>query len=125
MMAVMVWVGVAVAGALGAVARYGLGVIVGPRHFPWTTLGINVAGCFLLALLLTGPAADRLSPTTATALSVGLLGAFTTFSTFGYETVTLLRDERLEAAAVYALVSLLLGVGAAAAGYWLGDLWRS
>jgi CrcB protein len=111
---------VALAGAAGAVARYRLGVLVGVRSFPWTTLAINVVGSFALALVLAGPAASRWSPATATAVSVGLLGAFTTFSTFSYETVELVRTDRPAAALAYVLASLLGGLLAAAAGYALG-----
>jgi len=116
------WLAIAAAGAVGAVARYGLGVVVGVRSFPWTTLGINVTGSFMLAYLLAGPLAQRLSSTATLALAVGLLGAFTTFSTFGYETVVLVRDDRPSAAAAYVAASMILGLGAAALGYWLGRL---
>ena len=50
---------VAVAGALGAVLRYRIGLAVGVRTFPWATLGVNISGSFLLALVLTGPAVAR------------------------------------------------------------------
>lgn len=116
----MRWLAVAVAGALGALARYGLGVAVGVRSFPWATLGINVAGSFLLTFLLAGPLAQRWSSTATLAVTVGFLGAFTTFSTFGYETVVLTRDDRLSAAAAYVAASVVLGLCAAAAGYWVG-----
>ena len=82
---------VAVAGALGAVLRYRIGLAVGVRTFPWATLGVNISGSFLLALVLTGPAVARWPTVTSTAVAVGFLGAYTTFSTFGYETFTLLR----------------------------------
>lgn len=118
----MKWFAVAAAGALGAVTRYGLGVVVGVRSFPWTTLSINVAGSFLLAFLLAGPLAQRWSSTTTVAVTVGFLGAFTTFSTFGYETVALARENRLSAAAAYIAASMVLGLGAAALGFWLGRL---
>ena len=111
---------VAVAGAVGAAVRYQIGVIVGVRSFPWPTLGINLTGCLLLAALLAGPGANRWSPTTTTALAVGLLGAFTTFSTFGYETFTLLRTERLVSAAMYMALSLVGGIAMTAVGYLLG-----
>ena len=114
------WLAVAVAGALGAMSRYGLGVLVGPRAFPWTTLAVNVTGSFVLAFVLAGPVAERLSSTATIALTVGFLGAYTTFSTFGYETVTLARDDRLPAAAAYVIASLVVGLAAAAAGYALG-----
>ena len=111
---------VAAAGAAGAVARYGVGVAVGVREFPWATLGINVAGSFALGLLLTVAAARGWPDDTTIPLSVGFLGAFTTFSTFSYETYTLLRTGRGPAAAAYVLLSVALGIGAAAAGYATG-----
>ena len=111
---------VAVLGAAGACCRYGIGVAVGVQSFPWATLGINVAGSFLLGVLLTaGP--DRLSSDVVVGLAVGFLGAFTTFSTFGYETQTLLRTDRLGTAAVYVLASVVAGVAAAALGYAAGS----
>ncbi len=113
---------VAVAGAIGALLRYQIGVAVGVRTFPWATLGINAVGCFLLAFVLGGPVAEKWSPVTTTAVAVGFLGAFTTFSTFGYETFTLVRTERVSAAAVYVVLSLIGGLGATALGYALGRL---
>lgn len=59
---------------------------VGVQTFPWATLGINVSGSFLLAFVLTGPGVSLWSTVTSTAIAVGFLGAYTTFSTFGYET---------------------------------------
>lgn len=108
---------IALAGALGAVARYRIAVAVGVRSFPWATLGINIVGCFALAMLLTGPAAARRPMSVNLTLSVGFLGAFTTFSTFGYETFTMLRTDRPAAALMYVLASFIGGVVAAAAGY--------
>ncbi len=110
---------VAVLGAAGALSRYGIGRAVGVTSFPWATLGINVAGSFAIGVLLVaGP--SRLSDATVTGLAVGFLGAFTTFSTFGYETQTLLRTGRTSAAASYVVASVVLGVGAAALGYAAG-----
>lgn len=108
---------VAVAGAAGALSRYGIGVVVGVRSFPWSTLGINVAGSFLLGLVLV-LGEERGWPETATVpLAVGFLGAFTTFSTFSYETFTLARTDRAGTAAVYVTLSVIGGLAAAAAGY--------
>ena len=113
---------IAVAGAAGALARYGVGTAVGVRTFPWGTLGINVAGSFLLGLLLqAGP--GRIDDDVRVALAVGFLGAFTTFSTFSYETIALLRDGRAAAAALYVGASVIAGVGAAAIGYRIGAAW--
>lgn len=108
---------VAIGGAAGAAARYRLGVAIGLRTFPWATLLVNVTGSFLLALVLTGPVAERWSPTTTAAVAVGFLGAFTTFSTFGWETFTLLRSDQIGRAATYVALSLAGGLAATALGY--------
>ena len=112
----------ATAGAAGALARYGVGNAVGVRTFPWATLGINVVGSFLLGVLLQA-APGRLDDDVRVALGVGFLGAFTTFSTFSYETVAMVRDGRAATAALYVVASIVVGVGAAAVGYRIGAAW--
>lgn len=111
---------IALAGAAGAVLRYRIGVAIGVRSFPWATLGVNVVGSFTLAFVLAGPAASRWSSITTSAVGIGLLGAFTTFSTFGYETFTLWRTGRAELAIAYVLLSLLGGFGGTGLGYLAG-----
>jgi len=111
---------VAIAGAAGALSRYGLGVAVGVRSFPWATLGINLVGSYLLGLVLVLGAERDWPETTTIPLSIGFLGAFTTFSTFSYETYTLARTDQAGTAAVYVAASLVGGVLAAAAGYVTG-----
>lgn len=119
MLAAMRVLAVAFAGGIGALCRYGLGVAVGVQSFPWATLGINAAGSFLLGVVLVaGP--SWLSTSWVTAIAVGFLGAFTTFSTFSFETQTLLRTGRASTAATYVMLSVLLGVAAATAGYAWG-----
>ena len=104
---------VALAGAVGALARYGIGTSVGTRSVPWATLGINLVGSFLLGALVK-LAADRGWPDSTTLpLGVGFLGAFTTFSTFSVETQTMLRDDRLAIAGAYVGASVVGGVLAA------------
>lgn len=116
----MTGLAIAAAGAIGALLRWRVGVAVGIRSFPWATLAVNVVGCFALALVLAGPGASRWSPTTTTAVAVGLLGSFTTFSTFGYETFTLLRTDQPARAAAYVALSLAGGLAATALGWALG-----
>lgn len=110
---------IALAGALGALTRHGLGVLAGPTAWPWPTLGINVAGSFLLGLVATWGSARLPGPLTV-ALGVGFLGAFTTYSTFSVQTVGLVREGRLGQAAGYVAASLVLGLGAAAVGLAAG-----
>ena len=108
---------IAFAGAAGAAARYGVGVAVGTRTFPWATLAINLGGSLVLGVL-TKLAIDRAwTATTTLPLTVGFLGAFTTYSTFSVETHTLLRDGHLGSAAAYVGASVIGGVLAAALGY--------
>ena len=107
---------VAVAGAFGAVARYGVARAFGSTtEFPWATLAVNLAGSFVLGLLLGG-VARRWHENLVLALTVGFLGAFTTFSTFSYEVTMMLRDGRTSTALVYVGVSLVGGLTAAVAG---------
>ena len=110
-------------GFLGAIARYQLSLWVASRlegALPYGTLAVNVLGCLLLGFLAAWvQARDGLSEEGQLFLKVGLLGAFTTFSTFGYEALELLEDGEWGAAAVYLLGNLLLGLGAVALGGWL------
>jgi fluoride exporter len=108
---------IAAAGAAGALARYGIGVAVGARTFPWATLGINITGSFLLGFILAYGFERGWSDTTLLPISVGFLGAYTTYSTFSNETFTLLRTDRAPTALLYVAASLIGGVLAAAAGY--------
>lgn len=116
----MTWLWVGLAGAAGALTRYGLVLVVGPRSFPGTILAINVSGSFLLALVLTVATAGRLSPETSVALGTGFLGAYTTYSTFSWDVLTLLRDGRWPTASLYVGSTLVLGLLASALGYRAG-----
>lgn len=94
----------------------------GTRSFPWATLGINILGSFLLGALLTLGTLRGWSNNVTVPLGVGFLGAFTTFSTFSYETQLLLRADRPVAAAVYVTASLAGGVIAGFGGYGIARL---
>lgn len=108
------------AGALGAIARYGVGRAFGAATtFPYATLSVNVAGSFVLGLLLGG-FASRWHENVVLALTVGFLGAFTTFSTFSYEVTAMVRDGRATTALAYVAASLVGGLAAAAIGYSAG-----
>lgn len=110
------------AAAVGAPLRYLVDQAVQHRRegaFPLGTFTVNVTGSFLLGLL-TGLALHRgLAPQLETVLGTGLLGAYTTFSTFGYETVRLLEDGSVHEAALNVLASLAVGLAAAAGGLGL------
>lgn len=119
------WLLVAAAGSVGAPARYLLDTGVSDRvaaMFPYGTLVVNVSGSFALGVL-TGLALDHgLGTTAQLVLGTGLLGAYTTFSTFTLETVSLLQSGETQAAVRNAAGSVLVGAGAAAAGWALAAL---
>ena len=107
---------VTLAGAAGVLLRYGISSTVHGDALPWVTVAINVAGSFLLGMLVV---AHWTSPQARAALGVGFLGGFTTFSTFSVQAFLDLEAGELGRALVLVLASLLLGVAAAAAGYYL------
>lgn len=122
MTALLVFVG----GAVGAPARYLLdGWISGwagrrwSRRIPVGTLAVNVAGCLVLGALFGVLRAHSL-PQLAALIGTGFCGGLTTFSTFSVESVELAQRRQAPAALAYVVLSLLLGLGAAAIGYALG-----
>ena len=114
------WIGVA--GFAGAVARYHVEGLVSRQTrgaFPWGTLAVNVSGCFLLGLLVTLLTERFLPhPTVRVALTIGFVGAYTTFSTFAYETLRLGEDGAVGLATMNVVASLAIGILAA----WLGTV---
>ena len=109
---------VALGGALGALARYGVGTLVPNDRLPWATVGINIAGSFLLGFLVAS--GERLSPELRTGLAVGLLGGFTTFSTFSADVFFEFESGDEALAGLLVLVSVGCGVAAAGVGWFLG-----
>lgn len=111
-------VAVAAGGAAGSLARYGVGLWAGPHAapgFPWATFAVNVAGCLLLGLVLAALPAAPAGPWREL-LAVGFCGGFTTFSTFGAETVALLQARAYGVAAAYVALSVAVGLAAVAGG---------
>lgn len=112
---------IAAGGALGAVLRYWVATAVYNnlgRDFPWGTLLVNVLGSVLIGFLAVFLAERVLALEWRAALFIGFLGAFTTFSTFSLETVTLLQSGALGRALANILVSVLFCV----VGTWFGML---
>ncbi|MDX2033479.1 MAG: fluoride efflux transporter CrcB [Blastocatellia bacterium] len=102
-------------GALGAGCRYGVSLLVasliGVRQFPVATFLINVSGSFLIGVLAEWfDARANASPDLRAAILVGLLGGYTTFSSFSLETFNLLRDGAWAKALLYPVASLTLGL---------------
>ena len=113
----MRYVLVAVGGGLAALVRYSASVAVGVRSFPYATLLVNVSGAFLFGVVVTLTARGRIPRDIGIGATVGFLGAYTTFATFGWETYSLIRADRMSTALLYAGLSVLLGVAAAGLGY--------
>jgi CrcB protein len=84
--------------------------------FPWGTFAINVSGSFLLGVLTGAALYHGLGPLPKTALGTGFCGAYTTFSTFSYETVRLVEEGSVLAASANMVASVVVGLVAAAAG---------
>jgi len=108
-------------GSIGSVARYVVGALFVQRFgpgFPYGTLAINLVGCFAIGIVaqLAQTRALGISPTVRLFLAVGLCGGFTTFSSFAYETVTLVGDGATALAFLYIGLSVVVGVLAAFAG---------
>src|SRR5688572_32377311 len=108
-------------GFVGAAARYGVSLAMQrwTGTFPWATLSINVAGCFLIGLLM--PLVEQ-RPAWFALVVPGLLGGFTTFSAFGHETWRLAEGGRAPLAALYVAASLGLGLAAVWGGRGLSPL---
>jgi fluoride exporter len=111
---------IAVAGAGGAVSRYGVGLWAQRQlggHFAFGTLLVNILGCLLLGFILELESqTDWVGTSARLFLAVGFLGAFTTFSTFGFETLKFLQAGDHHLAMLNVFANLLLGFLAV----WLG-----
>ena len=111
----MTWLLVAIGGALGSSARYGLGLLL-VGFAPLGTLAVNTLGCGLMGYLQA-----RLGPEPLRVFFMtGFCGGFTTWSAFGLETTTLAQEGRLGAAALYTGSTLAFALGAIALGWYLG-----
>jgi len=115
------WVGLG--GFVGANARYFLGLWIATRFgttFPYGTFIINITGSFILGLIMGMLEGHVLSPAVRLSAAVGFVGAYTTFSTWAYETLRLIENGSWQLAAANAFGSLLVGMGAAIAGITAG-----
>lgn len=114
-------------GALGTLARYGIATwaaaTLGPA-FPFGTLIVNVVGSFLISIIMTVSLGSSLiSPTARAFLTTGVMGGFTTYSSFNFDTLRLAQASNLGLAALNLAVTvgtcLLAGLGGIAVGRWL------
>lgn len=110
---------VGIGGMFGAMTRFYIGKFIASKtdsDFSCATFLINISGCMLLGILTNLYMSKEISNTMWMLLGVGFLGAYTTFSTFGYETIRLIEKKLYTQAGMYVLLSIVLGIF----GAWVG-----
>ncbi|HKD59932.1 MAG TPA: fluoride efflux transporter CrcB [Terracidiphilus sp.] len=117
---------IAIGGALGSIARFWVGSSVASRmgiRFPYGTLIVNLTACVIIGFSMTylGRRAE-LSPAWRFLIPIGFIGAYSTFSTYEWETLSNLRSGAFGIAALYAVGSFVLGLAAVWGGSALGEL---
>ena len=118
----LLYVGVGGAGAAGAMTRLAVTQIVPAGGFPYATLAINVTGSFVLGWFLTyAQGRINISDTMKLAIATGFVGAYTTFSTFMWETDSMVQGKSFLKAALYLGGSIVLGLAAVRAGVLLAE----
>ena len=115
---------IALAGLIGTLLRYWLSGLVARQYgetFPWGTMAVNLIGCFVTgAVFYLTEERFLVNPAVRSVILIGLLGGFTTFSSYGLQTFTLLRDGEFGLAALNIVTSNILGLLMVWAGYVLG-----
>lgn len=113
-------------GAIGAILRYYMGALdyrFSGGVFPVSTMVVNVSGCLVIGFLWGLFDQFPVSPNVRLFIFIGILGGYTTFSTFGLETFNLMRDGEYRIAAANMFLSVVLGVGAVFAGHAASKAW--
>ncbi len=114
---------VGIGGFLGAMARYAVGTYIASRlgvRFPYGTFVINISGCFAIGLVLALFARASVSSNWLYLIPIGFIGAYTTFSTFEYETLRAVQDGQLNTGLLNVGLSVVIGFVAVWAGAFLG-----
>lgn len=120
----MIWL-IGFGGAIGAAVRFKLGDFINKRWnpnqkllgFPLGTWVINISGSFLLGVVANLHLTSSIEDWVWYLIGVGFCGAYTTFSTFGYETIRLIEEQKVSIAFLYVLSSLVMGVVSASIGF--------
>ncbi len=111
-----------IGGGVGSVLRYIISVLFSRfgsvGSFPWATLIVNIVGCVLIGIFHTLSAKWSVDNEVRLFLTVGLCGGFTTFSTFGAESLSLFQNGMYAPFALYVAMSLILGIGGVMLGAW-------
>jgi CrcB protein len=116
-MSTAIWV--ALGGAVGSLARFGLAGAINYRGHPWGTVAVNIVGSFVLGLVVGAWGFHAEGPRQI-GLAVGLLGGFTTFSSFALDTIYLWENGEIVTAVTSVAISVVVGLAAAVAGLLVG-----
>lgn len=110
---------VAIGGGLGSIIRYLISFLLANKSLPIATFSINIFGSLLIGLLMGLLLKQSIHNNWQLLLVTGFCGGFTTFSTFSWDTIQLMQQQRFSTAFIYAFVSLFLGIAATAIGYFI------
>ncbi|MBO8156806.1 MAG: CrcB family protein [Bacillaceae bacterium] len=117
-----VWIWLALGGAIGSLLRYGVSVIIPDTGgFPYPTMTVNLIGCFLLPFIING---NWLTPHLRKIVGTGVIGSFTTFSTFSVESIHLITSGHLRFFLTYTGISIFAGICLSAFGFWISSHWN-
>ncbi len=111
---------VAIGGAIGSVMRYSVAVMlkyIYANEFPWHTFTVNIVGCFFIGLIFSWSLQSISFENIRLFLMIGILGGFTTYSSFGLETFDLLKQGKIVIALAYMIATNILGLIAVYFGY--------
>ena len=113
---------VALGGAIGAALRYGVSMYLSSDGFPWATLSVNMIGSLLLGILAVALTQGLISQDATLILGTGILGAFTTMSTFSVETLNMFQNQQTSSAIVYVAATMIICPILAFLGWKMGEM---
>lgn len=116
---------VLIGGAIGSLARYGVSFLLPTTNghsFPWNTFFVNLMGCFVIGLVLGFILREKIHPSILPLLVTGVLGGFTTFSSFGLEAIQLFQNKQVPLAVYYVLGTNIAGLLLVFSGYRLAQV---
>lgn len=113
---------VALGGAIGAALRYAVSIYLSSDGFPWATLGVNMIGSLLLGIVAVALTQGLISQDTALILGTGILGAFTTMSTFSVETLNMFQNQQISSAIIYVVATMVICPILAFLGWKMGEM---
>jgi len=115
---------VGLGGSIGSMLRYAAGLLINSKYFPYATLAVNFIGSFIIGIVFAMSVKEEvLSTHWKLFLATGICGGFTTFSAFSLENMELLQNGKIGMAAIYIILSIVLGIVAAFFGFYVSREW--